>query len=184
MNSTSRPSLLGRAVVAVLLTIGFYALALGIAFFLLYLVYAEIFVVEVINLRLIAGELIGAGVILWAIFPRIDNFTPPGPKLTRKNFPRLFEQIERAAHATGQALPRDVYLVPDVNAFVDQRGGFMGVGSRRVMGIGLPLFHLVTIDELRSILAHEFGHVYGGDTALGPWIYKTRAAIIRTVISL
>ena len=86
MNSTSRPSLLGRAVVALLLTIGFYALALGIAFFLLYLVYAEIFVVEVINLRLIAGELIGAGVILWAIFPRIDNFTPPGPKLTRPMF--------------------------------------------------------------------------------------------------
>ena len=27
------------------------------------------------------------------------------------------------------------------------------------------------------MLAHEFGHFYGGDTKLGPWIYKTRAAI-------
>ena len=60
----------------------------------------------------------------------------------------------------------------------------MGNGARRVMGIGLPLFSLLTIDELRAIITHEFGHFYGGDTALGPWIYKTRSAIIRTVVAV
>ena len=34
------------------------------------------------------------------------------------------------------------------------------------------------------MLAHEFGHYYGGDTKLGPWIYKTRAAIGRTLQAL
>ena len=184
MNSANRWSLLGRALVALLLTVGFYTLALGIAFGLLYLIYLEVVVVGRVNIRLTVGAFIGAVVILWAIFPRIDRFEPPGPRLTRQNFPDLFKQIEGVARSTRQSMPRDVYLIPDVNAFVAERGGFMGIGSRRVMGIGLPLFHLVTINELRSILAHEFGHFYGGDTALGPWIYKTRAAIIRTVMSV
>jgi hypothetical protein len=34
------------------------------------------------------------------------------------------------------------------------------------------------------VLAHEFGHFHGGDTKLGPWIYKTRSAIGRTLGAL
>ena len=60
----------------------------------------------------------------------------------------------------------------------------MGFFSRRVMGIGLPLLSLLTVSELSAVLAHEFGHYHGGDTRLGPWIYKTRSAMTRTVVSL
>ena len=52
------------------------------------------------------------------------------------------------------------------------------------MGLGLPLMQLLTVSQFRAVIAHEFGHFYGGDTALGPWIYKTRAAIVRTVQQL
>jgi hypothetical protein len=52
------------------------------------------------------------------------------------------------------------------------------------MGLGLPLLQILTVTELRAVLAHEFGHFHGGDTKLGPWVYKTRGAIIRTVQSL
>jgi Zn-dependent protease with chaperone function len=169
---------------AVLLTIGFYGLALAIAFGLLYLIYLEVAVLGRVNVRLTLFAFIGAIVILWSIFPRIDKFIAPGPRLTPSKFPELFKEIEKIAHATRQEMPREVYLVPEVNAFVAERGGLIGIGSRRVMGIGLPLFHLLSVAELNSILAHEFGHFYGGDTALGPWIYKTRAAIIRTVQSV
>ncbi len=34
------------------------------------------------------------------------------------------------------------------------------------------------------MLAHEFGHYSGGDTKLGPWIYRTRETIVRTVAQL
>jgi heat shock protein HtpX len=73
-----------------------------------------------------------------------------------------------------------VYLIGQVNAFVADRGGIMGFGSRRVMGIGLPLLSILTVSELRGVLAHEFAHYYGGDTRLGPWVYKTQSAMIRT----
>ena len=29
------------------------------------------------------------------------------------------------------------------------------------------------------MLAHEFAHYYGGDTKMGPWLYKTQSAMIR-----
>jgi Zn-dependent protease with chaperone function len=183
MNAGSHPSLFGRALLAVLLTIGFYGLALGIAFGLLYLIYIELTLGE-FNIRLTLFALIGALIILWSIFPRIDQFVAPGPQMTRRKFPSLFRELDRIAKLTRQEMPREVYLVPDVNAFVAERGGFMGVGSRRIMGIGLPLIHLLNVDELNAVLAHEFGHFYGGDTALGPWVYKTRAVIVRTVMNL
>src|SRR5437867_9295895 len=71
-----------------------------------------------------------------------------------------------------------------MNAWVEQRGGIMGFGSRRVMGLGLPLFQIVSIPEFEAILAHEFGHYHAGDTRLGPWVYKTRSGIGRTIGNL
>ena len=43
---------------------------------------------------------------------------------------------------------------------------------------------MLSVSQLRAVLAHEFGHFHGGDTKLGPWIYKTRAAIGRTLEGL
>jgi heat shock protein HtpX len=52
------------------------------------------------------------------------------------------------------------------------------------MGIGWPLLQVLSLKQLEAVLAHEFGHYHGGDTKLGPWIYKTRSAIGRTLESL
>ncbi|MBK9030941.1 MAG: M48 family metalloprotease [Myxococcales bacterium] len=127
---------------------------------------------------------VAAAVVAWSVLPRPDRFEPPGPEITATRQPELFAELRRVAAATGEAMPVHVYLVNDVNAFVTQRGGLMGVGSRRVMGLGLPLMRTLTVSELRAVIAHEMGHFYGGDTKLGPWIYKTRGSMIRTVINL
>ena len=178
------PSLAGRALLALLLTVGFYGLALLLAGILLFVIYAEVRWAHRINIRLTLFCLIGAVTILWAILPRIDRFRAPGPRLEPGEQPRLYGEIESLAQKTGQAMPVDVYLTADVNAGVAQRGGLMGIGSRRVMVLGLPLLQVLTVPQLRGVLAHEFGHFYGGDTKLGPWIYKTRSAIVRTVQGL
>ena len=180
----AHPSLAGRATLAVLLLIGFYVLAFAIVAGLLYIPYAEVTYLHRLDARLTIFAVVGAGAILWGILPRIDKFLPPGPSLTRDRQPRLFATLDDVARAAEQEMPREVYLVPDMNAWVAQRGGIMGFGSRRVMGLGLPLLQTLTISQMRAVLAHEFGHYHGGDTALGPWIYKTRAAIGRTLDGL
>ena len=164
--------------------VGFYVLALVIAGALIAIPFAEYSALHRVDVRLAFFGLVGGAAILKAIVPRIDRFDPPGPQLTAHAQPRLFAAIEDVALKTEQEMPREVFLVSDVNAWVTQRGGFMGFGSHRVMGLGLPLMQSLSVDELRAILAHEFGHYHGGDTALGPWIYKTRAAIGRTLESL
>lgn len=184
-------SLATRALMAVLLMVFFYVLAAWAAALLVWLGIALFKVLPEVHGRgllvvgLAAVACLGAAVVVaWSVAPRIDRFEAPGPELFADDEPELFAEIERLGQATGQAPPRHVYLVPQVNAFVTQRGGWMGMGSRRVMGIGLPLLELLTVSQLRGVVAHELGHFHGGDTKLGPWIYKTRGAIGRTIDNL
>jgi heat shock protein HtpX len=180
----ARPSLKGRAALAIALLIGFYVLALGIAAGLVYVPYAEWVYAGHFTFRIAGFCLVGAFAILRGVVPRSDRFEPPGPVVKESDQPRLFATIKDVAAKTRQDMPAEIYLVPEVNAFVAQRGGVMGFGSRRVMGIGLPLLESLTVPQFRAVVAHEFGHYYGGDTRLGPWVYKTRASIVRTLQSL
>ena len=182
MNSSK--SLRTRAVMALFLMVGFYGFSLAIAGGLLWVPYASYTYLERVDGRIALFCIIGAATILWALVPRIDKFEAPGPRLTPTTAPYLFSIIEEIAKATKQPRPEEVYLLGEVNAFVTQRGGFMGFGSRRVMGVGLPLLKALSPAELRSVIAHEFGHFVSGDVALGPWIYKTRAAIFRALEGL
>lgn len=180
----STSSLMARALMALALMIGFYLLAISIAVGLLWIPYAEWMYADRLHLKILLLCVGGAAVILWSILPRIDRFEAPGPELRPEDQPELFREIEAIAELTGQSMPAEVYAVDDVNAWVTQRGGIMGIKSRRVMGLGLPLMETLTVDQFRAVLAHEFGHYHGGDTSLGPWIYKTRSAIFRTVENL
>lgn len=173
-----------RAALAVLLMVGFYLLAIGIALGLLTLCYVTVAYGQRIPVKLLLIMALSACLILWSIVPRADRFVAPGPRLLPEKHPKLFAALESIAQETGQQMPAEVYLESGVNAWVSQRGGVMGVASRRVMGLGLGLLRVLNVAELRAVLAHEFGHYYGGDTKLGPWVHKTRASIGRTITSL
>lgn len=175
-------SLTRTAITAVALTIGFYTLAIAASATLLYVAYW--FAVHQTAYRVVLFCGIGGGAILWSILPRFDRFTPPGPRLEPDEQPELFAILRDVAQKTGQEMPEDVYLIADVNAYVAHRGGIMGVGSRRIMGVGLALMQSVSVPQLRAIIAHEFGHYHHGDLKFARWIYKTRLAIERTVINL
>jgi heat shock protein HtpX len=179
-------SLTARAVIALALTVGFYALALSMVGFLVWLPYASVVYLRfsAVTGKLAIFCLIAAFIILKSVVPRSDRFTPPGPELAPDRHPRLFAEIHRTAESAGQPMPAEVYLVPDVNAWVSQRGGVMGIGGRRIMGIGLALLQMLKVSELRAVIAHEFGHYHGGDVKLGPLVYKTREALVRTVMAL
>lgn len=159
-----------RAVLAVLLTVGFYVLALGLIAGLI----AVLFLPDVPG-RVYGFCLFGAAVVAISIVPWPRRFVPPGPQLNPAGQPRLFAELQGVAAAVGEAMPTHVYVTPEMNAGVLQRG------RRRIMVLGLPLLQVMTVAQLRAVLAHEFGHYHGGDTRLGPWVYRTREAIERTL---
>ncbi len=177
-------SLAARVTAALGLMVSFYALAIGIGVGLMYLAYLDATTGERIHPKLILVCIAAGASVLWAIIPRPDKFEAPGPRIHPADEPELFKALEEVAGATKQAIPAEVYLVNDVNAFVTSRGGVMGFGSRRVMGLGLPLMQALSVQEFKGVLAHEFGHYSAGDVGLGPWIHKTRSAIGRTIQQL
>ena len=91
--------LAGRAVLAIALMVSFYALALIVAFGLLWLAYEDVARSKHPAFRLIAFCVAGAGSVLWAILPRPDRFEPPGPRITAADQPDLFRVIHDVARA-------------------------------------------------------------------------------------
>src|SRR5262249_47984257 len=118
-------SLTNRALIAIFLMIGFYVLALSVAAGLLWIPYAEWHYLERLSPRLALGCILSAGLILWSISPRRDRFETPGPRIDATQQPALFAELSNIARSVGQEMPHEVYLVPEVNAWVAQRGGVM-----------------------------------------------------------
>src|SRR5918999_3842843 len=128
-----------RIGVAVALLVGFYVAALAIALGALAIAVLQWTTDLPQNVWLTLACVVTGFVILTSFVPRRQCFEPP----------------ER------------IYLPPDVNAAVFQRGGLLGFGGKRVLLVGLPLFDALTVRRMRAVIAPEFGHFYGGDSEVG-----------------
>lgn len=133
------------------------------------------------GLSLVFGSFFVGVMILWALFPRLERFCPLGPRIDRSSQPELLAAIEEVAVASGQPVPREIYLTMELNAAVAERGGLFGLGSRRAMALGVPLLQVLSVSEFKGIVAHEFGHFRRGDTRLQPWLARINRAIGRSL---
>ena len=184
MPQNAPPSMLGRALAAITLTVGFYTFAIAVA---------VTFIAGPILLWIDAGHgniwatigLFAAGAtILRALVPVRDPFVAPGPELTPTAQPELFAELSAVALAVGEPVPPAVYLDPEVNASVAEISAGPLRGRRRIMTLGLPLLAALTPQQLRAVIAHEYGHYVGGDTRFSAWIWRTRVAVLKTVHAL
>jgi Zn-dependent protease with chaperone function len=178
------PSLTGRAFLSIAFLLGFYVLALGVVGALVAANVATLAVAD----RLYAQLVIATGVIGFAILRgiffinRSAGAPVAGVAVDDKSQPELVGVIRSVAEEMGTEPPARIFLVPDVNAFVLQTGGLLGMRpGERVMAVGLPLIEALTVDQLRSVVAHELGHYAGGDTRLGGLTYRAGASIGRTI---
>ncbi|HWU40595.1 MAG TPA: M48 family metallopeptidase, partial [Candidatus Acidoferrum sp.] len=132
------------AILTILMVVVSYAFMVLLAVACVYLPYLVVsFTHTGQGVLLLLGGAIVAATMLVSLLPRLDKFTPPGLRLDRSSQPGLFTELDGIAAALDEPLPRDVYLIGDVNAWVADRGGVLGVGSRRVMGLGLPLLSIL-----------------------------------------
>jgi Zn-dependent protease with chaperone function len=166
-------------VLAIALTVGFYALALVVILLLALLVISDVTSGQFHRATFYAAA--GALALGWSVVPRPNRFHPPGPRIDLAANPQLSAHLHDVAQRVGEPMPADVYLSMDMNAGVAQRGGLFSSSQTRYMVLGLPLMQVLSISEVRAVLAHEFGHFRGGDTNLGPLIYRARGAIARSV---
>ncbi len=182
--SVTRHQVSARAVVALGLMMLFYLLAFLFAATFGLAGYALLGHGTVPGVLAGVAFAVAAVVVVGSMVPRGGRFVAPGPELKRATHAALFREVEQLAEDTGQKMPDRIYLLNEVNAFVADYGGVLGLGSRRVLGIGLPLLCALDRQELRSVLGHEFGHFCNGDTRLGAWVYRGRRAMITAANNL
>ncbi|HEX6999148.1 MAG TPA: M48 family metallopeptidase [Gammaproteobacteria bacterium] len=123
------------------------------------------------------------GVVLKSLWVKLEP--PQGTRLERRDHPRLFRAIEEVRRAARAPRAHVVLLTNDLNAAIVQvpRLGLFG-WQKNYLILGLPLMQLLSLDEFKAVLAHEFGHLSGAHGCFGAWIYRVRAGWARLNESL
>jgi Zn-dependent protease with chaperone function len=87
--------------------------------------------------------------------------------------PKLFEFLYRLADEAQAPRPHRVFLSPSVNAcvFYDMSVANLILPSKKNLEIGLGLVNVLTLGEMKAVLAHEFGHFAQRSMAVGTWVY-------------
>ncbi len=103
----------------------------------------------------------------------------PSIEVTPDDEPQLYAFIRRIADETGSPRPHRVFLTPEVNAsvFYDISVRNLIWPTRKNLNVGLGLVNVLTLDELKAVLAHEFGHFAQRTMALGTWVYIGQQAL-------
>jgi Zn-dependent protease with chaperone function len=118
------------------------------------------------------------GVVLKALWVRLD--APTGLEMRPAERRKLFATIEEVRKAVKAPPVHAVLMTNDLNAAVVQipRLGLLGWQQNHLI-LGLPLMQLMTLEEFKAVLAHEFGHLSGAHGRFGAWIYRIRESWTR-----
>ncbi|MGE3460103.1 MAG: M48 family metallopeptidase, partial [Kofleriaceae bacterium] len=128
------------------------------------------------NLAFIIGG-VAAGFLSLFMFKAVlfvkRGHTSEEIELTRTDQPRLFEFLHRIADDAGAPRPHRVYVSARVNAsvFYDLSILNLLIPSRKNLEIGLGLVNVLSLGEVKAVLAHEFGHFAQRTMAIGRWVY-------------
>jgi len=118
--------------------------------------------------------LIFAGIIVRALWVRLPG--PVGVPLTAEEAPELFAVADDLCARLRTAGFRRVLLDGDYNAAVVQlpRLGLLGWTANYLI-VGLPCLQSLSRDQVRSVLAHEIGHISANHGRFVTWIERLRA---------
>ncbi|RTL37675.1 MAG: TonB family protein [Candidatus Melainabacteria bacterium] len=167
---TSLPWVLALALLGYLyiflLIIGLILLAALIAYFTFkysHLWFAKLAILLVIS----------AGLMLKALFVRFPE--PEGLLIDQTFAPRLSEIIEELRSKTGCPKIHQVQLTGEFNCGIVQvpKLGILGF-HKNILRLGLPILDSVTVDEFKSVLAHEMGHLSKKHGVIACWIYQVQ----------
>jgi hypothetical protein len=153
-----RRSLAFFAVLAMLMVIGSYLLILLLAAGCVYLSWlALIHITNFQTLALFVRYCCGRA-MLWSSYRGETSSERPGCRWSALPTHGSLRWARQHRRALGEPLPRGV---PDrrPNGLPIAAGN--GFGSRRVMGLGLPLLAALTVSQFRAIWL-KFAHYYGG----------------------
>lgn len=108
---------------------------------------------------------------------RVKTLPPEGIAISPQDSPVLFELLDDLRSQVANAKFDQIIVNGDFNASACQipRLGLLG-WYRSYLVLGLPLMQVLSLEEFKSVLAHEFSHLSNKDGSSGNWIYRIRVA--------
>ncbi len=162
---------------------GYLGLVVGMLLLLCLLTLASIYFLKALALKLV----IPIAALTWMALKALRvKIPPPGGRVLRQNeAPELFRVIDELRRNLRAPRFHRVLISDQFNASVTQvpRLGMLG-WHRNYLMIGLPLLKVLTHDQFKAVLAHEFGHLAGGHGRVGNWLYRLRTAWVRLLDAL
>lgn len=130
-------------------------------------------------LIIVVAVLVTTGGMIKSLFIRVRD-DDPGPRLEEDDAPTFFNGLREISSKIGAPMVDSVFLVPNATAAVFERGSFwkrLSGETEKCLILGLGLLNGMTQLQLKSILAHEFGHISNRDTAGGSMALHVRRSI-------
>src|SRR5262249_18710251 len=126
--------------------------------------------------------LVVAGIILRALWVKLEP--PEGEHLSRTDASGLYAMVDDVAKRLAAPSPHVILITDDFNAAAQQtpRLGILR-WQRHYLLLGLPFLFAVSPEELRSVVAHEMGHLSGNHSRFSGWIYRLQLTWARLVAS-
>jgi Zn-dependent protease with chaperone function len=114
---------------------------------------------------------------LWVKLP-----APSGYNLKRKDFPALFKELDTLSKQLNAIKVHTVILDRSYNAAVVQhpRLGVLG-WNKNYLILGYQLLMGLSPEQMKAVLAHEFGHLSGNHSRFSGWIYRNRISWARVM---
>jgi Zn-dependent protease with chaperone function len=141
-----------------------------------------------IKLLIIAGMIavVTLGAIARSLFVRVDD-SDPGMRLDLDEHPRLRAVLQEVAAKVGTHPVHSVFMTPGTDVAVFERGGMLDQlrgKSERCLVIGAGVLGGMSLEELKAVLAHEYGHFSNRDTAGGGFALAVRRSLVSMAIGI
>lgn len=106
-------------------------------------------------------------------------------KLKKNEYLEIWEFVYRVCKETGAPRPKNIYVDPDVNAYVAYSNMWMSLffPVRKELTIGLGLVSCLNMSEFKAVVSHEFGHFSQRSMTIGSYIVTANTIIHDMIFS-
>ncbi len=172
------------AIVAIILFFMLYgALVVGLGYLLYYALVYDMGVINKLTILLKVGAIAGVGMLfiftLKFIF-KLKNHKPNNRiKLVKGKNLELWGFIGQICKETGAPKPKNIYVDPDVNAYVAYSNMWLSLflPVRKELTIGMGLTDCLNLSEFKAVISHEFGHFAQRSMKIGSYIISANTII-------
>jgi len=139
--------------------------------------------VNKITILLKVGAIAGAVMLFVFTVKFIFKLKNPKPenriKLDKLEHPDLINFINNICEETGAPKPKNIYLDPDVNAYVAYSNMWLSLffPVKKDLTIGSGLMSGLNLSEFKAVVSHEFGHFAQGSMKIGSYIHSANTII-------